>query len=170
MNKHPLLKLTVCILLAITALNAEQTRPLKLHAIFSSHMVIQRDKPIKVWGWAKPGETVTVELGTEAAEATVQDAVSVQVFGHEKDYAGLGRWEVRLPAREASTEPVALVVTAGDEKLALEDILIGDVWVMSGQSNSPHFTEGLAARFCRCLHLSAYPDAHPSKMDGTFSI
>lgn len=109
--------------------------PLKLHNIFSSHMVIQRDKPINVWGWATPGKTVMVKLGDETATAEVQPAAPVEVFGHEQDYAGLGRWEVTFPARQASTEPTTLVATADDEKVALQDILIGDVWVMSGQSN-----------------------------------
>jgi sialate O-acetylesterase len=108
---------------------------LKLHNIFSSHMVIQRDKPIKIWGWAKPGETVAVRLGEETAEATVQPAAPVEVFGLAEDYAGLGRWEVTFAAREASTDSITLIVTSGDEKVKMEDILIGDVWVMSGQSN-----------------------------------
>jgi sialate O-acetylesterase len=135
MTRSPLLNLAVSVLLSTTVVNAEDAKPLKLHNIFSSHMVIQRDKPIKIWGWAKPGEKVTVKLGGEAAETTARDAAPVEVFGHEKDYQGLGRWEVTLPAREASTEPVTLLVTTGEEKIALEDILIGDVWVMSGQSN-----------------------------------
>ncbi|NNM28694.1 MAG: hypothetical protein HKO57_04185, partial [Akkermansiaceae bacterium] len=109
--------------------------PLKLHNIFTDHMVIQRGKPIKVWGWAKPGETVSVKLGGETSEATVQAAAPVEVFGHAREYAGLGRWEVTFPAREASIEPIQLLASTGDGKLELQDILIGDVWVMSGQSN-----------------------------------
>jgi len=109
--------------------------PLKLHAIFTSHMVIQRGKPIKIWGWATPGQTVTVKLGEETATAEVQAAAPVEVSGHEKDYAGLGRWEVAFPAREAGSEPIAIVVTSGEDKVELDDILIGDVWVMYGQSN-----------------------------------
>jgi sialate O-acetylesterase len=112
-----------------------QGESLKLHNIFSSHMVIQRDKPIKVWGWATPGETVTVKFGEETVTAKVQPAAPVEVFGYEQDYASLGRWEVTFLAREANAQPTTLVVTAGDQTVKLEDILIGDVWVMSGQSN-----------------------------------
>ncbi|MBI1336522.1 MAG: hypothetical protein GC164_06125 [Phycisphaera sp.] len=108
---------------------------LKLHNIFTSHMVLQRDKPIKVWGWATPGQTVDVQLGDAMAESRVQAAAPVEVFEHGKDYAGLGRWEVTFPARPACTEPIKLVVTVAGDKLELEDILIGDVWVMYGQSN-----------------------------------
>jgi sialate O-acetylesterase len=112
-----------------------QADALKLHNIFSSHMVLQRDKPIKVWGWATPGQSVTVQLGTDSAQTKVQPESPVEVFGHEKDYEGLGRWEVTFPAREANAEPTTLTVTCLDEKVVLEDILIGDVWVMYGQSN-----------------------------------
>ena len=135
MHEHPLLKLTVCLLLATTAVNAEQATALRLHAIFSSHMVIQRDKPIKVWGWAKPGDEVTVTLGKESAEATAGSAEPVEVFGYEQDYDGLGKWEVTLAARAASTEPITLTASSGGATVTLENVLIGDVWVMSGQSN-----------------------------------
>ncbi len=121
-------------LLSTPVLDAE-TAPLKLHAIFSSHMVFQRDKPIRVWGWARPGGKVMVTLGRESAEATAAAAAPVEVFGWERNYEGLGKWEVSFPARGASTEPVTLVASSGGERIALEDILIGDVWVMSGQSN-----------------------------------
>ena len=129
--------LTVTALLVFPCLaqdaSAEDT--LKVHNIFSSNMVIQRGKPIKVWGWATPGDTVTVKLGEETAEAEVGPAEPVEVFGHEKEYAGKGRWEATFPAREASADPQKLVVTAGGEKVELTNVVIGDVWVMSGQSN-----------------------------------
>ncbi|BCX48168.1 9-O-acetylesterase [Haloferula helveola] len=95
--------------------------PLKVHGIFSSNMVLQRDKPIVVWGWADSGEAVSVSLGSEKAKATATG---------EK-----GRWEVSFPAREASSEPQKLTVTSGGETVEMENIVIGDVWVMNGQSN-----------------------------------
>lgn len=94
--------------------------PLKLHSIFGSHMVIQRDKPVVVWGWADAGDRVSVRLGDEQADATAGEG---------------GRWEVTFAARGASAEPTKLVVTTGNEKVELEDIVVGDVWVMYGQSN-----------------------------------
>jgi len=94
---------------------------LKLHAIFTTHMVIQRDKPIVIWGWADAGNKVSVKFGKETAEATAE--------GDD------GRWEVTFPAREASTDAHTLLVSTGDEKVEMEDVLIGDVWVMHGQSN-----------------------------------
>jgi len=94
---------------------------LKTHGIFSSSMVIQRDKPIAVWGWGQPGRKVSVQFGREKAEATA---------GGEA-----GRWEVTFPARPASATGEMLTVTSGDETIEMDDILIGDVWVMNGQSN-----------------------------------
>jgi len=113
------LPLAIFILAACSA-NAE-ARPLKLHAIFTSHMVLQRDKPIMIWGWADAGDKVSVKFGGQKVEATAK--------------GNAGRWEVTFPARKASAKPLILVVATGDEKVAMEDILIGDVWVANGQSN-----------------------------------
>jgi len=119
MNRFRTLTFAICILVACAAI--AEAKPLKLHAIFTSHMVLQREKPIVIWGWADSGKKVAVQFGDESAQA-VADAES-------------GRWEVTFPAREASADPLALVVFAGDEKVEMDNILIGDVWVMNGQSN-----------------------------------
>lgn len=127
----------VLALAAVMSLAQEEAKAstLKVHAIFNSNMVIQRGKPIKVWGWAKPGDKVSVKFGEESAEAEVGPAAPVEVFGHEAEYAGKGMWEVTFAAREASAEPQALTVSAGDENVAMTNIVVGDVWVMNGQSN-----------------------------------
>ena len=90
----------------------------KLPAVFSEHMVLQRDKPIPVWGWAGGREEVTVKLGD----------VSLTVPAGTD-----GRWRVELPARPAGG-PVTLTVS-GSSTVTLNDVLVGDVWVCSGQSN-----------------------------------
>lgn len=105
----------------LSVLSLAHAEALKLHAIFDSDMVLQRGKPIVIWGWAKPGDSVTVQLGKETAEA--------------KAAAEKGRWEVTFPAREASADAQTLTVTAGSEKVEMGNIVIGDVWVMYGQSN-----------------------------------
>ncbi len=102
---------------------------LKVHSIFASNMVIQRGKPILVWGWAAPGKSISVQFGSEKAEAKA---------GGEK-----GRWEVTFPAREASAEPQTMVVSSGEEKVEMANIVIGDVWVMSGQSNMAFALKGV---------------------------
>lgn len=112
-----------------------QANILKLHNIFDSDMVLQRGKPIKIWGWGKPGEEISVKFGKDTATGVVAEAAPVNVFGEEKSYTGKGRWEVTFPEREASVEPQTLSVTSGGEKVELTNIVMGDVWVMHGQSN-----------------------------------
>ncbi|NQT36880.1 MAG: hypothetical protein HQ581_05300, partial [Planctomycetes bacterium] len=85
------------------------------------NMVIQRDKPITIWGWAEPGQKVSVQFGQEKAAATADGEA--------------GRWEVTFPAKQANATGQKLVVTSGDETIEMDNILIGDVWVMNGQSN-----------------------------------
>ncbi len=94
---------------------------LKVHGVFSSHMVIQRDKPIVVWGWGPAGSNVSVRFGNEQAETTVKDRK--------------GYWAVAFPARGADANPRTLTVKSGKETIEMENIVIGDVWVMNGQSN-----------------------------------
>jgi sialate O-acetylesterase len=94
---------------------------LKLHGMFTPHMVIQRDKPITVWGWAKPGHAVSVRLGQARAQANADREA--------------GRWAVTFPAQPADTVGRTLTVTSGGDTIDRNDILMGDVWVMNGQSN-----------------------------------
>jgi len=101
--------------------SAAETGTLRVHNIFGSNMVIQRDTPIRVWGWATPGRKVAVQFGQAKADA---DAA-----------ARTGRWEVVFPARPADANAQKLTVTAGDDKIEMDNILVGDVWVMNGQSN-----------------------------------
>ena len=88
--------------------------------VFQSNMVLQRDKPMRIWGWASPGDSVTVSFAENKATATA---------GNDR------AWSVTLPAAEANAKPQALVVSAGDRTLTLENILVGDVWLLGGQSN-----------------------------------
>jgi len=91
--------------------------------VFQSNMVLQRDKPIFVWGWAEPGETVTVTFAGKTATATAG-----------KDRA----WKTDLPAMPANATPQAMTVQGKDKTVALENILVGDVWILGGQSNMEH--------------------------------
>src|SRR3974377_785673 len=90
----------------------------RLPGILSSHMVLQRDRPIHIWGWSDPGEKVTVIL-----RGNSRDAVG----------DGLGTWSVYLPP-EAAGGPYQITI-AGSNRIVLDDVLIGDVWFASGQSN-----------------------------------
>jgi len=91
----------------------------KLPTVIDSHMVVQRDAPIVIWGWADSGEKVTVSMGDASAEATAGDD---------------GTWSVSLPARKADGKGHSIRI-AGQNTITLDDVLIGEVWVGSGQSN-----------------------------------
>ena len=108
------------VITSATAMSAK-SRMLRVHNIFGANMVIQRDKPITIWGWTKPGRKVSVEFGREKVEATAG--------------GGAGRWEVTFHARQADAKGQKLTVTSGDETIEMNNIVIGDVWVMNGQSN-----------------------------------
>jgi len=89
-----------------------------LPAILSSHMVVQRDQPIHLWGWANPDEKVSAEFnGAQRSTAAGK----------------LGRWDLFLPPQSAGG-PYALTIK-GENAIQLEDVLVGDVWFASGQSN-----------------------------------
>src|SRR5690349_3247193 len=92
----------------------------KLPAVFGNHMVIQRDVPLKLWGTAAPGETVNIEFDDEKGLEAIPDAK--------------GNWSITIGPRKADGKSHKLIV-AGKNKVELTDILIGDVWVGSGQSN-----------------------------------
>lgn len=107
-------------LVALGALCAPEARAdVKVPAVIGSHMVLQRDRPVPIWGSAEPGEEVSVSFGGE----------SVSVKAGEK-----GTWKVNLPPMKANSKPQTLTV-AGKNKIVLEDILVGEVWLGSGQSN-----------------------------------
>ncbi len=87
--------------------------------IFGDHMVLQQQKPVVVWGWADQGEHVSVQLGNNIK--TVQTDTE-------------GKWKVDLPAMEASSTPMEMTIK-GTNVITIKDILVGEVWLCSGQSN-----------------------------------
>jgi len=91
---------------------------IRLPHVFGSHMVLQREKPINLWGWADAGETVTVQLGStiETTKANVR-----------------GEWKAVLPSMSASG-PYTLTVS-GSSSIKCEDVMVGEVWLCAGQSN-----------------------------------
>ncbi|MDB4635123.1 sialate O-acetylesterase [bacterium] len=114
----------VSLLLGVTAFNrlhADEPQPaFRTAAIFSDHMVLQRDQPLPVWGWAAPGRAVTVDVGPHSARTRTNAE---------------GRWRLTLPPLESGKGPLSMSVKAGNETIRLTDILVGDVWLCSGQSN-----------------------------------
>lgn len=94
-----------------------------VHNLFQSNMVLQRDEPIRVWGWADKGKEVSVRFLGKQENARPD---------------GSGRWVVEFPATAASSNPQNMEITCGGESVRFENILIGDVWLLGGQSNMEH--------------------------------
>ncbi len=97
---------------------------LKVANVFGDHMVLQQEMPIRVWGWAAPGASVQVDL-TDYQNA----AVFKTRTGDD------GKWSVKLPSRKANGKTLQMLVVSGEEKIKFDDILVGEVWICSGQSN-----------------------------------
>lgn len=107
----------ITLLLPLTAMTA--LADVSLPSVFNSHMVLQRDRPVPVWGKAEAGEKVTVSFAGQKKEAT----------------AGAdGKWSLSLDAMPANAQPQAMTVAAKNE-IKFDDVLVGEVWLGSGQSN-----------------------------------
>jgi sialate O-acetylesterase len=104
--------------LSYGAASEHEGKPL-VHPLFGDHMVLQRDEESFIWGWAPPGERVTVALDGQERTATADDS---------------GRWRVSLGVHPAGG-PHTITVTSRSGKVELSDVLFGDVWLASGQSN-----------------------------------
>jgi len=90
----------------------------RLPAVIGNHMVLQQNIPLSIWGWADPGESVTVQLGKHK----VRTKTDME-----------GKWQVKLPEMVAGG-PYEMVIS-GKNTITLKDIMVGEVWVCSGQSN-----------------------------------
>lgn len=93
--------------------------PFQWGSPFGDHMVLQRDMPLNVWGWGEPGEEVTVNVGDQQASAKVDSE---------------GKWKLSLKPIEAGG-PYKLTAESGKQRLTADDVLVGEVWICSGQSN-----------------------------------
>lgn len=125
MNFKRAVVLSVCLFLGWCASAAgAQTNPELpfLHPLFSDHMVLQRGTRVPVWGWAESGTKVTVAFGNQTKSAVAQ-----------KD----GKWMVQLDRMRESIEPQVLSVrgSGSNQNVTVQDVLVGDVWLCSGQSN-----------------------------------
>jgi sialate O-acetylesterase len=111
----------------------------RLPKVFGSHMVFQQEKTLVVWGWAQPGEAITVKFSS----ATVHVQANAS-----------GEWKAILPAMKAGG-PYELVVT-GSSTIRFEDVMIGEVWLCSGQSNM-YMGMGLVAHSKKEIANANYP-------------
>ena len=118
MHAQPFVKLVTGVLVLVCAA-ALGRAAVRLPAVFSDNMVLQRGEPAPVWGWADAGEKITVRFAGQEKTTEADDE---------------GRWRLALDPLDASREPRTLTV-AGEEATKLENVLVGEVWVCSGQSN-----------------------------------
>ncbi len=107
------------LLLTLVLVHSLAVGQVRLARLFSDHAVLQRQQSIPVWGWAKPGETVRATLSTQTQTAKA-DAT--------------GKWMVKFSAMEAGG-PYELLAIAKSGKAQATDVLVGEVWLCSGQSN-----------------------------------
>ena len=93
---------------------------IQLPAIFTDHMVLQQGQPVPIWGTSDPDEDITVTMGAQQQQATA-----------DAD----GRWQVKLDPLTASIVPAELKVSGASGIATVKDVLVGEVWICSGQSN-----------------------------------
>jgi len=113
-------------IIALTASLASYSAPpglnnsLKLPSVFSNHMVLQQKTKVTIWGWSSPGQKVYVagSWGKHTKAVTLSD----------------GKWKVKLPT-PAAGGPYTIIIKTTDSEIEIKDVLIGEVWLASGQSN-----------------------------------
>ncbi|MEM1226624.1 MAG: hypothetical protein AAGJ40_13065 [Planctomycetota bacterium] len=93
---------------------------LVLPPMFDDHMILQRDQPVRFWGWSSPGSRVDVAVDDGPSATTVVESN--------------GRWESSLPSMPAGG-PHAVTISSDGTDITIEDVYFGDVWLCSGQSN-----------------------------------
>ncbi len=112
-----------------------------LPSVFGDHMVMQRNAKVPVWGWADPGEKITVTLGRQSVSGRA---------GSD------GRWQAKLKPMRAGG-PFELVVQGDDTAVHIKDLLIGEVWNCSGQSNMA-WSVGISNNAKAEIAAAKYPD------------
>ena len=113
-------------------------------SLFTDHMVLQRNTNVTVWGQADVGSTVVVTGSWESPSVPAQTVVDSQ-----------GRWSVKLPT-PAAGGPYSVSIKSADEAVVLNDVLIGEVWICSGQSNM-EFGLGAARNGAQEIAAAKYP-------------
>ena len=106
--------------LLMVATTLRSNAALEFSSIFGDHMVLQRDQENRIWGWADKGQDVSVEIAGQKVSGKAGDD---------------GRWEVKLAPLKTNADGLEMKISAGGETKTFSDILVGEVWVCSGQSN-----------------------------------
>ncbi|MVM29010.1 sialate O-acetylesterase [Spirosoma sp. HMF4905] len=112
----------------------------RLPRLVSDGMVLQRDVPVNLWGWAKAGESVSITLNGQSGTTTTGED---------------GKWALKLPAMKAGG-PYQMQIK-GSNQLILNDVMVGDVWLCSGQSNMVLPMERVKERYADLIAQANYP-------------
>jgi len=136
---------TVCLvsalIISLVLLSAAVAAELKLPNVLGNNMVLQRGMPVPVWGTAAPGTKVTVEFGRQKKRATASNK---------------GKWQLAFAKMAATSQPQTMKISGKGEKIELKNILVGEVWLCSGQSNMAWHLGG-AARGRQAIAAAKHP-------------
>ena len=136
LSAKKILAICVC-LIAVRYTDAQ----VKLPQLIRDSMILQRGAKINVWGWASKGEKVTVKFNSKTYKTTTSDS---------------GKWTLQLPQMKAGG-PYTMEIS-GRNKIILHDILIGDVWLCSGQSNMEHQMKLHAVNYAGEIAMLTIPE------------
>ncbi|MGL4400351.1 MAG: hypothetical protein ACRCXD_10820, partial [Luteolibacter sp.] len=117
--RYPMMGLFV-LTLSLMAASSGSMSALELPTIFSDQMVLQQQQPLPVWGRGEPQAMVTVTFGKQSVETVVNAE---------------GAWQATLAPENASVLPATLQVRSGEKEVSFKNVLVGEVWLCSGQSN-----------------------------------
>ena len=132
--RHHAIRICFFLMVVLASISGLSTAhaELKLAGIFSDHVVLQRERAVPVWGWGDKDQVVTVEFAGQSVTAKVNDD---------------GTWQANLAPLAASDEARELVAACDGEKVVVTDVVVGDVWHASGQSNMAMNVQAVARHF-----------------------
>ncbi len=111
------------ILIFVLCLAGSVSGAVRPAAVFTDNMVLQREMKVPVWGTAAPGEKVTVQFAGQTVGVAADDS---------------GKWRAELAPLKTSADPAELLISGADSSVRLTNVLVGEVWLCSGQSNMDH--------------------------------
>jgi len=141
------------VILFIFSLNFSVQAEVKLPVLISDGMVLQRDANVPVWGWADPGEQITLSFKGKTYKTTT---------------ATNGKWSIELPKMKAGG-PFTMRIS-GENSVEIDDILIGDVWLCTGQSNMVHQLDIHDVRYAEEIATADNPEIRHFKVPTTPAI
>ena len=155
-NKETQMKRCAWLLMTLVLCAGAAQAEVTVSRVFGSHMVLQRDIDVPVWGWADPGETVTVEFAGQKKAVKANKA---------------GKWMVRLAPMDANAigQPMTVTDAKSGKKITLDDVLIGEVWICSGQSNMQWTVGSSKALLHESIKAANLPLIRHIRVDGRFS-